>query len=267
MPVAEAGGASRPIAARFADAAGCVLAAWLALTAAACESSPSVPEEGPPTGPDSNPVLMDTSGTLPSSLSAFDTFRVSIPSGRMLGVIIESSQPVVVQMRGSQVYSSGGTSAAVIPEITDEEALPQVIHGNWVDPPPAAVYRLRVVGVREAPERAQAELTMGGGMTSEWIDPPLDLDVFTIRLEQGERFLAEAASDQPVSIRIETPGGAANYAFVETGSELATSAVFQAQTSGEHRVTVVSAGLTADVQTSYRLRIAPAPSPASPVPR
>jgi hypothetical protein len=264
----DAGGASRSTAARFVDAAGGVLAAWLVVTATACESSPSVPEaEEGPEGPDSNPVLMDTSGTLPSSLSAFDTFRVSIPSGRMLGVIIASSQAIAVRTRGTQVYSSGGTSAAVIPEITDEEALLQVIHGNWVNPPPAAAYRLRVVGVREAPERAQAELTMGGGLTSEWIDPPLDVDVFTIQLEQGERFLVEAASDaRPVSIRIETPGGAANYAFAETGSELATSAVFQAQTSGEHSVTVVSAGLTADVQTSYRLRVARAPDPASRVP-
>ena len=267
MAGSEVSGASRPVAAGLVHAASCVLAAWLVVTATACENSPSMPEEGP-TGPGSNPVLMDTSGTLPSNLSAFDTFRVSIPSGRMLGVIIESSQPVVVRTRGSQVYSSGGTSAAVLPDIAEQEALLQVIHGNWVRPPPAAAYRLRVVGIRDAPERAQARLSLGGGLTSEWIDPPLDLDVFFIRLEQGQRFLVEAASDdRPVSIRIETPGGAANYAFAETGSELATSAVFQAQTSGEHRIAVVSAGLTADVQTSYRLRLAPAPDPASRIPR
>ena len=55
--------------------------------------------------------------------------------------------------------------------------------------------------------------------------------------------------------RVNPPGGAGHYLFLEAGPELARSPVYAAVTTGEHELIVYSAGLRPDVTAEYRFRI------------
>lgn len=238
----------------------CLIAAFT-LSAAACEEAPTAGPTPGPGGPVDMAVLLDTTATLEATFTAFDTFRVTAPQGSALGVIIESDGPVAVQMGAYQAISPGATFAAIAPEGTSNQGFVRVIHGDWSDEAAENPYRLRLIAVRPGPEHAGAALEIDGDLTEEWIDTPLDVDLYSINLAQGDRFRVEASStaDRPVSIRIETPGGAANYATVATGVGLTASEIFVAQTTGAHRIRVFNTGMVPGVTSMYRFRVTTAP--------
>ena len=241
--------AYRPVS----QVAACVLG--LALGAAGCAEDP-VRETEDPTLPSSNEVLLDEQGTLPATAFVMDTFAVDLPAGAALGVIVESDQPIGVLVGGTgNLFFPGGAFAAVAPGGVDR--MVYVRHG--IDVSGEQAYRLRLVSVREDPEQAPAEIGLGTTVESEWLDPPLDVDVYSVHLEQGERFHVEYESaTEPLAMKIEPPGGATVYAFTTSGPERAVSPLIVASTSGEHLLTVHRSGFVPDVQTRYRFRLIPA---------
>lgn len=211
------------------------------------------------TGPGTNTVLLDTIGTLPAVALAADTFELSIPENRVLGVIFESSHPIAARWGGTYdvVWSGlGGTFAAIVSEVGAGPVTLRVFRAETevveVD------YRLRVVGVDEGPEHIDADIGTATTLRREWIDAPLDLDVFALEFDVGDRFFIESESDAveaQLTMRIVRPGGAAFYPFIATGPQLARSDVIEAQEEGEHLLMVYTAGLVPDVTMRYRFRV------------
>ena len=129
-----------------------------------------------------------------------------------------------------------------------------------------ADYRLRVVAVNEAPEHAGQMIDAGDAFRREFIDPPLDLDVFAVDFEDGDRFFVEletGGDDPQLTMGVLPPAGASFYAFIAAGPERARSEVFQTDVDGQHLLIVYSTGLSPDVEQSYRFRVVETSEPAS----
>lgn len=226
------------------------------LAAMACD------DDGPTTPPaaSSRPatVLLDTRGALEAASAVdADTFVVVVPRERVLGVIIDAPDSIAVGYGPGIVYSTTGSSfAAIMMHVGAGERQLVVRHmsGHFVEIP----YRLRVVAVDTMPEHTAARLSRGGGFSSEWIDPPLDLDVYRIDFDAGDRFFVEAQSeddDVRVSARVITPNGVVYFPIGEAGTEVTRSAVYRVNESAEHTVMMYSAGLDPDVEGRYRFRV------------
>ena len=234
-----------------------------ALGTAACAD-----EDSDPAGPDPGVVLLDTTSTIPAVAGARDTIDVTVPEGRTMGLIMETNVPIVARYGSGAhdvVWSGfGGAFAAVVPQVgtgnirllmhRSEAAIEQVD------------YRLRVIAVNEAPEHAEQMIAAGDAFRREFIDPPLDLDVFAVDFEDGDRFFVEletGGDDPQLTMGVLPPAGASFYAFIAAGPERARSEVFQTDVDGQHLLIVYSTGLSPDVEQSYRFRIVPTEEPAS----
>ena len=235
----------------------------LVLVLGACSDSPLGDDDDEvdptPPNPSSTVVLKDVTRTLAASELDFDTFTVTVPEGHVLGVIFESEDPLHMQWGPrswrEMVLTPGGTFAAVIDDVEGDDVLLRVRHGDWSNIRELE-YRMRVVALKQVPEQTEAQIDVGA-LIGEWIDPPLDVDVFSFRLEAGERFFVESESedDQGVTIRVQTPGGAGYVAQVQSRAERTSSEVFEADESGNHLLIVTNAGLKPDIANRYQVRV------------
>lgn len=236
----------------------------LALSGAgACDDRGAEPIEPVP-----GVVLLDTSSTIPAVAGARDTIDVDVPDERTMGVIIETNVPIRARYGPGQfdlIWSGfGGAFAAIVPQagtggirLFVQRSEPAVVQAD---------YRMRIIAVDEAPEHAEQGVETGSAFRREWIDPPLDLDVFVIDFDEGDRFYVEAESgdaDTQVTMGLLPPAGASFYAFLATGPGRARSDVFETAVPGEHLLIVYSAGLTPDVELAYRFRIVETDEPAT----
>ena len=207
------------------------------------------------------PLILDIGGTLEAVDGATDTIRVELPADRALGAIIETTHPIVMRYgpgRYDVIHSSAVTGgfAAIVTSI--EGGPVRLLVRRSRSEVVAVDYRVRFIAIDPKPEHAPRTLAPGDGFVTEWIDPPLDHDVFVVDLDEGESFAVDFeshADDVRMTARVVQPGGTGYYLFLEAGPELTRSDAHRAETSGEHRLIVYSAGLLPDVEARYRFRL------------
>ncbi len=205
-------------------------------------------------------VLLDVTGTLEASLDARDTIDVTVPADRVMGVIFESAERIVARY-GPDLFDVihsgyGAPFAAIVPDAGTGNVRLVLRHAE--SEPIATDYRIRVVGVNDAPEHIAASQSPSRSFRTEWIDPPLDVDIFLVDFDEGERFYVEAESlheDESIIASIVEPDGFRYYLFLEAGPEVTRSMVHETRISGEHALVVYSRGLQPDVEARYRFRI------------
>ena len=206
-------------------------------------------------------TLLDVAGTLEAIEGAADTLRVNIPRDRFLGAIIESSAPILARYgpgRFDAIWSGYTADAfgAIVPQV-GTGAITLVVMRSTTDVVEAR-YRIRIVAVNDEPEHAEAQVRKGADFRSEWIDPPLDLDVFAVNLEEGEQFFIEAETqdeDVTLTASVVPPDGLPWYAFLAAGTRPQRSEVREAARTGEHLILFYSTGLEPDIEATYRFRV------------
>lgn len=221
---------------------------------AACDADATAPEPVP------GDVILDSSGTLEAIPNVEDTIDIVVPDGRVMGTIIEASQPIRLRYgpgRFDVVHSGfGGAFGAIVPQVGTGPI--RLLVQRSTSEQAQADYRVRIIAVDDAPEHRAARVGTGSRFRREFIDPPLDRDVFEVELEEGTDFFVDLEpleDDVLITAFVVPPTDVPYYMFIEAGAGMTRSEVRRADEPGTYRLVLYSAGLRPDVDAEYRFRV------------
>ena len=243
---------------RYRPALTLVAALLVACEADSTEPRPDTPD---PLVPEPGAVMSDIRGTLDAAADQWhldhDTLVAGpVAGGHDMGVIAEADEAIVITGLGSSIPVPAGVEYAAMVEGFGSPTVPVQVRTLGVHDF-AVAYRVRYIAVNRGTEHAGSALSIDGDFAREMTEGPLDIDVVTIELEEGDDFFLEMDTEGArVTARMRVPNSAVVwYPFLETGPALAQSAVFVAEADGTYTIEVHNVGLVPEVETTYRLRV------------